>query len=90
MKLSELLTGFSYKISKGTDDIEITELVFDSRKAIVPGAVFVCISGAVHDGHEYAAAAVEAGAAAIIAEREVEVAEGVCLVVCENTREALA
>lgn len=90
MKLSDLLTGFSYIIKNASEDIEVTELVFDSRKQIVPGAVFVCISGAVHDGHAYAAAAVEAGAAAIIAEREVEVAEGVCLVVCENTREALA
>ena len=90
MKLSDLLTGFSYIIKNASEDIEVTKLVFDSRKQIVPGAVFVCISGAVHDGHAYAAAAVEAGAAAIIAEREVEVAEGVCLVVCENTREALA
>ena len=72
MNLSELLTGFSYKISKGTENIEITELVFDSRKTIVPGAVFVCISGAVHDGHAFAQAAVEAGAAAIIAEHEVD------------------
>ena len=90
MKLSDLLTGFSYTIKSGSEDTEVTELVFDSRKPIVPGAVFVCISGAVHDGHTYAEAAVKAGAAAIIAEREVEVAEGVCLVVCENTREALA
>ncbi len=90
MKLSELLTGFSYRISAGSADTEITELVFDSRKHIGPGSVFVCISGAVHDGHEFAEAAVAAGAAAIIAEREVPVAEGVCLVVCENTREALA
>lgn len=90
MKVSDLLTGFSYNIVKGTADVEMTELVFDSRKTIVPGAVFVCISGAVHDGHAYAATAVEAGAVAIIAEHEVDVAEGVCLVVCENTREALA
>lgn len=90
MKLSELLTGFSYKISRGTENIEITELVYDSRKNIVPGAVFVCISGAVHDGHTFVQTAVEAGAAAIIAEHEVEVADGVCLVVCDNTREALA
>ncbi len=90
MKLAELLTGFSYRMVQGEETTEVTELVFDSRKQIVPGAVFVCISGAVYDGHTYAAAAVEAGAAAIIAEHEVEVAEGVCLVVCENTREALA
>ncbi len=90
MKLKDLLTGFTYKIVKGNADTEVTELMYDSRKQIVPGAVFVCISGAVHDGHFYASTAVEAGAVAIIAEHEMEVAEGVCLVVCENTREALA
>ncbi len=90
MKLSELLTGFSYQIAAGSADTEITELVFDSRKPISAGSVFVCISGAVHDGHEFAETAVAAGASAIIAEHEVSVADGVCLVVCENTREALA
>ena len=90
MKLSELLTGFDYRILRGAAEKEISELVYDSRKPIVPGAVFVCISGAVHDGHSYVDAAVAAGASAIVAEREVPVAEGVCLVVCDNTREALA
>lgn len=90
MKLKELLTGFEYKVMTGTTETEISELVFDTRKPIVPGAAFVCISGAVHDGHDYVSMAVESGAAAIIAEHELAVDEGVCLVVCNNTREALA
>ncbi|MBR6643199.1 MAG: UDP-N-acetylmuramoyl-L-alanyl-D-glutamate--2,6-diaminopimelate ligase [Lachnospiraceae bacterium] len=90
MKLKELLTGFSYRMVSGNVETEVTELMFDSRKTIVPGAVFVCISGAVHDGHSYAADAVAAGASAIIAEHELELPEGVCQIVCENTREALA
>lgn len=90
MKLKELLTGFSYTVVKGSAETEITELTFDTRKPIIPGAVFVCICGAVFDGHSYASTAVENGAAAIVAEHEVEVPEGVCLVVCDNTREALA
>ncbi len=90
MQLKELLTGFSYDVVKGNEETLITELVFDSRKKIVPGAVFVCISGAVYDGHTYAAAVAEAGASAIIAEHMVEVPEGVTLVICNNTREALA
>ena len=90
MKLKHLLEQMEYCVVKGTDEVEITELIYDSRKEIVKGAAFVCISGAVHDGHEYAAAAVAAGAAAIIAEHEVEVPEGVCLVVCDSTRKALA
>lgn len=90
MKLTELLSGFSFEIVSGSDDIDITELIFDSRKQIVPGSVFVCISGAVFDGHEFASTAVERGAVAIIAEHEIEVAKGVCLVICKNSREALA
>ena len=89
MKLKDLLTGFSYEIKKGNAEVDITELVFDSRK-LVPGAVFVCISGAVYDGHAFATAAAETGAVAVIAEREVDVADGVTLIVCKNTREALA
>lgn len=90
MRLIELLEGFSYQVVKGDAKAEVTELVFDSRTEIEEGSAFVCISGAVHDGHEYAAKAASAGAVAIVAEREVEVPDGVCLVVCENTREALA
>ena len=41
MRLSELLTGFSYQVVQGEKEVEVTELVFDSRKTIVPGAVFV-------------------------------------------------
>ena len=90
MILKELLEQVEYRVVKGTDEIPVTELIYDSRREIVLGTVFVCISGAVHDGHEYAAAAVAAGAVAIVAEREVEVPDGVCLVVCESTRRALA
>lgn len=90
MKLVELLKNFSYQVVKGDVAAEITEILFDSRKRVEQGSVFVCISGAVHDGHQYAKAATEAGAVAVIAEHEVSVPEGVCLVVCENTREALA
>lgn len=90
MKLVELLRDFTYQVVKGDVMTEVTGILFDSRKKVEQGSVFVCISGAIHDGHQYAQAAAEAGAVAVIAEREVFVPEGVCLVVCNNTREALA
>ncbi|MFP7364459.1 UDP-N-acetylmuramoyl-tripeptide--D-alanyl-D-alanine ligase [Corynebacterium callunae] len=43
---------------------------FDSR-AIVPGGLFLALPGARVDGHEYAAVAVEKGAVAVLAAREV-------------------
>ncbi|MGI6264179.1 MAG: UDP-N-acetylmuramoyl-L-alanyl-D-glutamate--2,6-diaminopimelate ligase [Acutalibacteraceae bacterium] len=41
----------------------------DSRK-VGPGWVFVCIRGTASDGHDYAAGAVKAGAAAVVTQRD--------------------
>ena len=89
MKLTKLLERLDYKVVAGSDNIEITELVNDSRK-VVPGSAFVCISGAVSDGHQYVKDVAEKGAAAIIVEKDVEVPEGLTVIKVENTRYALA
>ncbi len=47
----------------------IHEIQFDSRQ-VGPGDLFVCVRGERHDGHEFAAAAVEAGAVALITDEE--------------------
>ena len=61
MKLRELLGPLpEYRVA-GRSDIEITDVVYDSRKAD-EGAVFFCIKGLEADGHDYAPAAVERGA----------------------------
>lgn len=52
MKLTALLERLQYEVVQGTKEIEITELTNDSRK-VTEGSVFVCISGAVSDGHQY-------------------------------------
>ena len=49
-------------------DAVIGDVVFDSRE-VRPGSLFCCVPGAIDDGHAYAAAAVEAGAAALLVER---------------------
>ena len=46
----------------------ISGVEYDSR-SVSQGDLFFCVTGARYDGHEFAAAAVEAGAAAICAER---------------------
>lgn len=56
-----------------TDDTEITALVSDDRK-IDAGAIFACVSGGRHDGHDYAERAGAAGAAALLCGRQLEVA----------------
>jgi len=48
---------------------EVTLATVDSRK-VAPGALFCCLPGANADGHDFAAKALEQGAAAILAARE--------------------
>ena len=89
MKLTALLERLQYEVVQGTKEIEITELTNDSRK-VTKGSVFVCISGAVSDGHQYIRDVAEKGAAAVIVEKEVEAPEHMTVIRVEDTRYALA
>lgn len=89
MRLGDLLQKLSYKVMEGSVDQEVTTLVYDSRKA-EPGCVFVCISGAQKDAHEFVPEVLEKKAAAVIVEREVGAAGGAAVIQVEDTRLALA
>lgn len=89
MILKDMLERMEYTCRQGEVNQEVTELVHDSRK-LVPGCVFVCISGAVYDGHTFANDAVEKGAAAIIIEKEIELPKGATVILVKDTRLALA
>lgn len=89
MKLTKLLERLEYEVVAGSDQIEITELTNDSRK-IAEGSVFVCISGAVFDGHAYVEDVAKKGAAAVIVEKDVEAPEGLTVIKVADTRYALA
>jgi UDP-N-acetylmuramoyl-tripeptide--D-alanyl-D-alanine ligase len=66
------------------DAIVTGPVVIDSR-LVVPGALFVAVRGERADGHDFAAAAVAAGAVAVLAERDV----GVPAVLVGDTQAAL-
>ena len=70
-------------------EISISTLVYDSRK-VENDSVFVCISGAVCDGHDFAGEVVEKGAAALIVEKDVTVPSEVTVIRVPDTRVALA
>ncbi len=72
----------------GDAAVEVGELAYDSRR-VEPGALFFCVPGGKVDGHEFAAAAVEAGAAALVVERELPKL-GVTQVVVPDARAAMA
>ena len=74
MRLDELVAGASgVDRVVGDASVAISELVYDSRKA-GPGALFFCVPGEKVDGHDFALDVVEAGAAALVVERELVVA----------------
>lgn len=89
MRLSKLLERLEYKVIQGSIDKEITILTNDSREA-GEGSVFVCIKGAVSDGHQYVPEVAARGAAAVIVEDTQTVPEGVTVIQVEDTRYALA
>ena len=89
MILRELLQRLDYTVVQGSIDVDVTDLVFDSRKA-VPGCVFVALSGSRADGHAYIPQVVEKGAAVIVGERPVEVPSHVTYLQVANGRVALA
>ncbi len=89
MKLSQLLERLEYEVVQGSDQIEITTLINDSRK-VEKGSAFVCISGAVVDGHEFVKDVAGKGAAAVIVEKEVVAPEEMTVIRVADTRYALA
>jgi len=67
-------------------DVEVSGLAYDNRR-VEPGTLFFCVPGFVRDGHDFAAAAVDRGAVALVVERPLGL--GVPEVVVESVRAAM-
>lgn len=91
MKLAELLEKIDYQILKGNTDVEISDIIMDSRK-MVEGCVFTALIGANSDGHEYVYQAVESKAAAIVVSKDVDLSAlgSLTVIKVEDTRYAVA
>ena len=71
MKLDELFPVAGEARIVGDGSVELVDLAYDSRKA-GPGTLFFCVVGERVDGHGFAASVVDAGASALVVERELE------------------
>ena len=88
--LKDILYKAPIEAVKGNTDVEIADIVFDSRM-VTPGSAFVAIRGTVSDGHGFIATAVEKGAKAIVCDTlPQEIAPGVTYVQVRDTGSALA
>jgi UDP-N-acetylmuramoyl-tripeptide--D-alanyl-D-alanine ligase len=71
LRLSRLATWCDGRISG--NDVEVAALTIDSRN-VAPGSLFVALRGERVDGHDFADAALAAGAAAVLVERPLPLA----------------
>ena len=58
------------RLLNGTPEVIVSSMTHDSRQVRV-GSLFCCIKGEKFDGHNFAAAAVERGAVALLVQREI-------------------
>jgi UDP-N-acetylmuramoyl-L-alanyl-D-glutamate--2,6-diaminopimelate ligase len=71
----------------GAGDVVITSIDFDSRD-VRPGALFCCLRGEHRDGHDFAAGAIAAGAAALLVDHRLDLP--VPQLVAADTRRTMA
>ncbi|HEX2849183.1 MAG TPA: Mur ligase family protein, partial [Acidimicrobiales bacterium] len=87
MRLDHLLDDVEVLDLHGDPATEVVDVTHDSA-AVVPGSLFCCVPGHRVDGHDFAPAAVERGASALLCERVLPV--DVPQVVVADARAAMA
>jgi UDP-N-acetylmuramoyl-L-alanyl-D-glutamate--2,6-diaminopimelate ligase len=87
MKLQSLLSYLRLISEVSQENPEITSIEHDNRN-VKEGSLFICIKGYTVDGHDYAAAAVENGASAVVAERPLDL--DVPVIVVRDTQRAMS
>lgn len=90
MRFIELTKSITGSRVVNANDTDVVGIAYDSRK-VAPGYVFVAMQGGSFDGHQFIKSALDAGACAIVAEREVPEAinRGVPYIVVPNGRVAM-
>lgn len=92
MQLKELCQKIDYEVLQGSLETDVIDIIYDSRR-ISGGTMFVCMVGAVTDGHRYIPDAVEKGASVIVVEREeaaVQIPDDITVIKVRSARYALA
>ena len=88
--LKDILYKVAIEAVKGSTEIIINKMDFDSRK-IESNDVFIAIRGTISDGHDYIEKAIQLGAVAIVCETFPEIiANGVTYIQVKDTNSALA
>ncbi|MEE0419551.1 MAG: UDP-N-acetylmuramoyl-L-alanyl-D-glutamate--2,6-diaminopimelate ligase [Lachnospiraceae bacterium] len=89
MKLTKLLERLTYECVNGSVDVEVKDVINDSRR-VSEGSLFICVKGAVTDGHTYVSDVVEKGARVLVVQDPVEAPKHVTVIRVEDSRYAMA
>jgi UDP-N-acetylmuramoyl-L-alanyl-D-glutamate--2,6-diaminopimelate ligase len=86
VSLPELVAVLSDPVLHGDPEgVSVTSLAV-STDAVTPGALFFCVRGSSADGHDFADAAVEAGAVALVVDRKLDLPPEVVQIQVEDVR----
>lgn len=88
MLLKEVIKGLDILDTKGSLDIEIDNIQYDSRK-VGENDLFICVKGFTVDGHKFIDMAIEKGAKAFLVQEDIQ-RDGVTFIKVKNTREDMA
>ena len=88
MILQDILYKVSIRSIKGNTNIDVADLLIDSRK-VIPGSCFIALKGTKTDGQEFIESAVDKGASIIVCESlPTVVNENITYVIVDNAAEA--
>jgi UDP-N-acetylmuramoyl-L-alanyl-D-glutamate--2,6-diaminopimelate ligase len=89
MHLGDLLQHINPLKFDGDPGMEIQGLYYDSRQ-VRPGGLFFALRGVAADGHRFIGGALQAGAAAVVAEDESSVPAGAARIIVKDARQAMS
>jgi UDP-N-acetylmuramoyl-L-alanyl-D-glutamate--2,6-diaminopimelate ligase len=89
VSLKDILAVLDNPVMQGDENVLVSGVTYDSRK-VTPGGLFAAITGEASDGHKFIPKAIEAGAAAVLAERQPSVGyTGFPWITVQDTKKAL-
>lgn len=89
MILSKMLNNIDYELIKGDLNTNVTDLYYNS-KLVTNSSAFICLPGALNDGHNFIKDVCQKGASVIFIEKDIEVEEDVTVIKVKDTRKILS
>ena len=89
MNLEQLLKNIDYQLVKGSLNLKINDLKYDSRK-VTKNDLYIALTGFNNDGHDYLKNALENGAIALVVSKDIDLPDDITIIKVPDTRLALA